>query len=1214
MDAPSKALKHFALFFAIVMLVAVPGWAQSLVVNPNPVVLTGTNAFTPVSVSVTASDGSGIPFSVAVTSNTTPGFFSVSPNSATTPASLSVQLTSTAACSANPSACTGSFRVQPTAGTATAVDVTVQYTTTGGGGGNLITLTPSSTTTNAAIGGSALVSTQVSTTNASPLTFNVQSDQSWLIPGVSSATVSQSQPYTLNATANATGLTNQQYTGHLNITAGGQTATFTVTFNVGTGGGSGTVFTVSQGSVNLAYPNGPTTAFLTISSNNAAITTYNWIVNNANWLLVNGFASGSGAAVSSGISISLNTSVVATLPASLYTGQINIYNPPTGALDLTINVSLTVGSGGGGGGITVSPTTLTFTAPFGGSPTAAQTITISAPAGTSYTVKPQGPSGADFLRFNGQSCFSGCPFSGTQTIPVTAVPLANMFIGGYNDRIDITQTGNSSPSAFVSITFNVTSGAVGPLSFSPTSLNFSSAVGGSSQSQNLQVSTLSTTQWTVNPSVSWLTVTGASTTMTGSQNLTVTVTPTSLTANTYNGTLNFSSGGLTQQVPVTLVVGGGGGGGGTSTIAAPTNLTFAYQTNGSVPLGQALIIAPAGAYTISTPTASWINLSSVAGNGPAQIVVSVNPTGQTASTTPLTGSFTISTPSGSQTISASLLVTSSPVLQPSPSGDIIYQSGVSTYQVSLTPSDGSSQSASATTDVSWVTVTNQSVSGTQTTLFINVNPTGLCNGLNVGNINVNTSAANNPLVIPVVANVTNASTNCGTGGGTLTANPTSLTFSYQQGNASPAAQTVNVTSSTGSPIAFNVSATSTGGWLSASQNSTTTPATVTVSVSPGQLTPSSTPYTGTVTLTPTGGGTATTVSVSITVTAGASVTVTPNSLTFNVQAGSAASTQQLTVSGTSGATFSASASRTGWLSVSPASGTVPNTLTVSVDPSNLSPSGSPYSGTITVAGTGSSTGSTTVTVTVNVTAPLPTISKVGNAASFVVGALAPGEVIYLEGTALGPQTLVTAAVDQATGKLATTIGGVSVTIGGFAAPMVYASATKVSAIVPYELKGFSTATVLLKYLGQTSNGITFGVSTTAPGVFTANASGTGPAAALNPNLSANAPSSPAPKGGQVAVFITGEGETNPAGVTGKITVPNLSGVGPLTPVPLLNVTVLVDGQPAKAINYVGEVAGIVSGVLQVNFTIPDNARTGDLPLFVSVGSSASQQGVTISVR
>jgi uncharacterized protein (TIGR03437 family) len=592
----------------------------------------------------------------------------------------------------------------------------------------------------------------------------------------------------------------------------------------------------------------------------------------------------------------------------------------------------------------------------------------------------------------------------------------------------------------------------------------------------------------------------------------------------------------------------------------------------------------------------------------------VNPSGLTASATPYTGSFTVTTTAGSQTITVNLLVSASPVLQSSP-GDIVYSAPNTTYSLSVYASDFSAQSAAATTTDNWVTLGNAQISGTQTTYSVTLNTAGLCNGINVANITVNTSAANNPLVVPVVALISGAPTNCGTGGGTLIATPNTLTFNYQQGTQAPVAQTVSVTSSTGSAVSFTVTATSQGNWLAATpvNGATSTPATVSVSISPSGLQPSMTPYTGTVTLTPSSGN-PTTISVSLTVTPGASLVVSPTTLTFsNVQAGGATTSQTLSVTGASGATFSAT-SDSPWLTVSPTSGSVPNTLTVTVNPANLAANATPYIGNITISGTGNTTGSTTVSVSATVTAPLPTISKIGNAASFVVGALAPGEVIYLEGTALGPQTLVTAAVDPATGKLATTIGGVSITVGGFAAPMVYASANKVSAIVPYELKGFSTATVLLKYLGQTSNGITFGVATTAPGVFTANASGTGPAAALNPDLSGNAPSTPAPKGSQVAVFVTGEGETNPAGVTGKITVPNLSGVGTLTPVPLLQVTVLVDGQPAKAINYVGEVAGIVAGVLQVNFTIPDNARTGDLPLLVSVGGNVSQQGVTISVK
>ena len=165
-----------------------------------------------------------------------------------------------------------------------------------------------------------------------------------------------------------------------------------------------------------------------------------------------------------------------------------------------------------------------------------------------------------------------------------------------------------------------------------------------------------------------------------------------------------------------------------------------------------------------------------------------------------------------------------------------------------------------------------------------------------------------------------------------------------------------------------------------------------------------------------------------------------------------------------------------------------------------------YNGTILVAGAGGATGSTTVTVTLNVTAPLPTITKVTNAASYATGSIAPGEIITLFASdpthPIGPATAAGLALDS-TGKVSTTIGGVQVLINGFACPMIYASASQVSAVVPYEIKMFTSATVLVKFLGQSSNGVLVNVATTVPGVFTANSSGTGPGAILNSNGTTN---------------------------------------------------------------------------------------------------------------
>jgi uncharacterized protein (TIGR03437 family) len=97
----------------------------------------------------------------------------------------------------------------------------------------------------------------------------------------------------------------------------------------------------------------------------------------------------------------------------------------------------------------------------------------------------------------------------------------------------------------------------------------------------------------------------------------------------------------------------------------------------------------------------------------------------------------------------------------------------------------------------------------------------------------------------------------------------------------------------------------------------------------------------------------------------------------------------------------------------------------------------------------------------------------------------------------------------------------------------------------------------------------------------------------------------------VIVYVTGEGQTLPNGTTGLVTVAQAT--QPYTPAPLLTVVPRVDGQVAY-FNFAGEAPGFVSGVMQVNVQIPANARSGDLPITVSVGGNISQSGVTVRVQ
>jgi uncharacterized protein (TIGR03437 family) len=108
----------------------------------------------------------------------------------------------------------------------------------------------------------------------------------------------------------------------------------------------------------------------------------------------------------------------------------------------------------------------------------------------------------------------------------------------------------------------------------------------------------------------------------------------------------------------------------------------------------------------------------------------------------------------------------------------------------------------------------------------------------------------------------------------------------------------------------------------------------------------------------------------------------------------------------------------------------------------------------------------------------------------------------------------------------------------------------------------------------------------------------------------------AAKGSVVSVYMTGEGQTSPAGVTGAIAP--VSGPVPWKQ-PKLKATATIAGVTAQ-VQYYGSAPGEISGVMQVNVQIPATAPSGALPIVITLtdpatGSSYSTQAqVTVSVQ
>jgi len=346
---------------------------------------------------------------------------------------------------------------------------------------------------------------------------------------------------------------------------------------------------------------------------------------------------------------------------------------------------------------------------------------------------------------------------------------------------------------------------------------------------------------------------------------------------------------------------------------------------------------------------------------------------------------------------------------------------------------------------------------------------------------------------------------------------------------------------------------------------------------------------------------------------GPTISVNPPQLHFTYQlGGSFPNPQALQASGsTSGLTFNVQADTNSggdWLSVNSRNGAAPAAISVAASPLNL-PAGS-YQGTITVSATNGASGSTVVPVGLTVTGQLPTITSVLNAASFITPSISPGEVVSIFGAAIGPSPPLQLQLDY-TGKVSTFLGIVQVLFDGHPAPLTYVSSTQINCVVPYEIIGLQNPSVQVKYAGQVSNVLALTSTATSPGVFATN--GTGQAAALNQDGSANSQANPEAAGNSVSIFMTGAGQTSPPGITGSVTCQDGCNTLQQIPVPLLPVTAAVGNQPATVTSY-GETAGLVAGVLQVNLTIPPNTPSGAALLLISVGGVQSQAGVTLYVR
>jgi len=300
------------------------------------------------------------------------------------------------------------------------------------------------------------------------------------------------------------------------------------------------------------------------------------------------------------------------------------------------------------------------------------------------------------------------------------------------------------------------------------------------------------------------------------------------------------------------------------------------------------------------------------------------------------------------------------------------------------------------------------------------------------------------------------------------------------------------------------------------------------------------------------------------------------------------------------------------------------------------------------------------TATLNVTTD-PIINAITDGAAVVAPApgatpkFAPYEMVTIWGANFGP-TAGTPAVATPTNSvyptsLTTNSHALSVAVykqDGTTllanAPLLFASNDQINALIPSEIigTGITGLQFVVTYGLNSSQPYLATPAATNPGIFTTTSSGQGQGAILNSDFSVNGDSNEAKPGSTVIIYVTGLGAPNSTGAdtAGKsaakfpsscVSVANYETAASLTtldgailvgtdlatntlpPCFTTSPTVTIGGA-AATVTYAGWVSGSVTGLYQINATVPTKATSGDLPVVVTAGGVNSQAGVTVAVN
>jgi len=713
------------------------------------------------------------------------------------------------------------------------------------------------------------------------------------------------------------------------------------------------------------------------AAQNVTITTHS----DTNWLIV--------TPQSGATPLLLTVSIGASAPTeAVDVGFINVTS--TSAM-LSVPVTLNASSSGQSSSISANPNSLSFVFPGADAP-ATQTVALSSSSSsvTNFTATAITNSGTPWLTVNP----SAGSFPANLQVTVNPAGLGSSNPGTFNAAVAINAPGTNG----ISIPVLVTIQGTPSLNVSPAQLAFAYQLGTATpQAQTLTInsSTGANVSFAVAAETSscgnWIVLnqnTGAT-----PSTLSVQVNTSGLTAGSCSGVINISAPSASNSnivIPVSLFVSA------LPLIQVPsTGVTYTYQAGAAIPAPQSVeVTSSTPGLTIAASIApaseqpNFVVVTPTTGTTPQSLTLTFNPTVlQNLGPGTYTEIVTISSAGAGnspQTFPVMLTVTNNPTLTANlQSLNFNYQIGETAPQnqiITLTSSGAplNYQAFSSTSNCAGflkVTPASGSTFGTQNQVVVSVNPQGISPQVCSGNITLTvpgSSAA--PLVIPVTFNLSNTPL--------LNVSQPSVNVIAVAG-AAPLTQTISLTS-TSSALAFSATASTnpTGlTWLSVTPNAGYTPNNLLVTINPANLGVGI--YNGSISVSSSAENVpAQSIPVTLTI-VGSTAAETPTSLTFTQATGGAApNSQTVQITGVpSGAiigVISTLLNGTGWLTATASA----NTVTVSVNGSELPPS--TYSGVVTVIVPNAGGSPLSIPVTLNVTSATSAITLSTSSLSFDV--------------------------------------------------------------------------------------------------------------------------------------------------------------------------------------------------------------------------------------